>query len=91
MQTLENNNQNSVSEFINDLFFEHTGKRFQNDSPLRCVMEYIDELDYLEIVMFIENHFSIEIDDDEWEEIMNVSNLFSDVIIFVENKLKEQK
>lgn len=65
---------------------ELTNKHVSPDSMISD-LEF-DELDFLESVMIVEEEFNIEIDDDEWENVLKPNNKVSTIIDFIGEKCK---
>ncbi|HAH49664.1 acyl carrier protein [Gimesia sp.] len=82
-----NSIQNDVRNFVADnfLFGEDPAALHNDDSFLETGI--IDSTGVLELVAFIEDHYSVEVDDDELipENLDSIDRL----IAFIESKLKE--
>lgn len=83
MNSIQNDVRNFVAE--NFLFGEDPASLQNDDSFLETGI--IDSTGVLELVAFIEDHYSVEVDDDELvpENLDSIDRL----ITFIESKLKE--
>lgn len=75
-----------VSDRVRTIVAEHSATSFDAlipELPFRDVK--CDSIDHVEIVLACEEHFAVEITDDEWQDTVTVGEL----ITLVERKLAE--
>ena len=77
----------SVEETVKQIVMRIVRKPDLNFSPEATFKDFdADSLDIVQILVAIEDHYDIEIDDDELQEVQNMGGFLA----YVENKIAEK-